>query len=283
MAQINAPKPIVTQRAPADDVAHDTLHTGFDRAQMFFEEHRTPILGALVGLVVLVAAVLGWRYWQAQRSAEGQQALGAAISLYESGNYRQALDGTETVSGLLELADRYGSTPTGEQARFLAANAHFQLGEMDEALALFEAYDGDGLLEASAIAGQAAVYESRGDHARAAALYLNAARAFESPASSPRYYLDAARAFAAAGDAEAAQEALQTVADEYAETPEAQTAATEMGRVAAMASATGQATGTVQPLPDTTATVSADGSAEIALPSGAVPVPDAAVRPAPAE
>lgn len=271
MAQINPPKPLVSQRAPADDVAHDTLHTGYDRAQMFYEEHQTAILAALVGIVVLVAALLGYRAWQGSRSAEGQRQLGAAISLYEGGDYRQALDGTDTVPGLLEIADRYGSSATGEQARFLAANAYFQLGDTDEALAFFEAYDGDGLLGASALAGQAAVLEAQGENARAAALYLRASGEFESPATSPRYLLDAARAFAAADDAEAAQEALQTVADQYGDSPEAQTAATEMGRVAAMASATGTATGTVQPLPvDTTAAVPAAGQ-PLVLPAPAGP------------
>lgn len=268
MAQINPPKPLVSQRAPADDVAHDTLHTGFDRTQMFYEENRTPILAALVGLVVLVLAILGYRAWQNNRSAEGQRQLGAAISLYESGNYRQALDGTETVPGLLEIADRYGSTATGEQARFLAANAFFLLGERDEALELFEEYGGDGLLAASALAGQAAVLEAQGEHARAAALYLEAANEFESPASSPRYLLDAGRTFAAAGDAAAAQDALETLTDEYADTPEAQTAAVEMGRVAALASATGTPTGAVQPLPADTAAAAAPGTAALPAPAG---------------
>ncbi len=271
MAQINPPKPLITQRAPADDVAHDTLHTGYDRAQMFFEEHRTPVIAAIVGLVVLVAAILGYRAWQSSRSEAGQQQLGAAISLYESGDFRAALDGTEGTPGLLEIADRYGSSATGEQARFLSANAHFQLGEMDEALAAFEAYDGDGLLAASALAGQAAVLESQDENARAADLYLRAARAFESAASSPRYLLDAARAFAAADNAEAAQEALQTVADDYADTPEAQTAATERGRVAAMASASGTPTGAVQPLPADTTAAEPDDADQILIPAPAGP------------
>lgn len=254
MAQINAPKPILTQRPAPDDVAHDSLHTGFDRAQMFAEEHRTPLLAGLIGLVVLLVAVFGYRAWQNNRSAEGQRALGAAISLFESGNYRAALDGEGDTAGLLEIADRYGRTATGQQARYLAANAHLQLGEADQAMALYERYRGDGLLAAGALAAQAAIHEDRGEHARAADLYLRAARDFESPATSPRYLLDAARAHAAAGNADAAREALQQVTDRYRDAPEAVTAGTEMGRVAALASAQGTPSGTVQPLPvDTTA------------------------------
>jgi|GEM_PF-845670 len=274
MAQINAPKPILTQRAAPDDVAHDTLHTGFDRAQMWFEEHRTPVLAALIGLVVLVAAVLGWRAWQSSRSAEGQRQLGAAIALFESGNYRGALDGTEGTPGLLEIADQYGRSATGQQARFLAANAHLQLGEDEQALALYEAYSGDGLLAASALGAQASILEDQGEHARAADLYRRAASDFESPATSPRFLLGAARAFAAAGDAEAAQTALQQIVDDYADTPEAQTAAAEMGRVIALGSATGQATGGVQPLPADTTAASAAGTAAPSVTLNGQPAPE---------
>lgn len=279
MAQINAPKPILTQRAAPDDVAHDSLHTGFDRAQMWFEEHRTPVLAALAALVLLVAGVLGWQAWQNRRSAEGQRQLGAAVALFESGNFRGALDGTEGTPGLTEIAERYGRTATGQQARFLAANAHLQLGEADQALALYESYRGDGLLAASALAAQAAILEGQGEHARAAALYQEAATDFESPATTPRFLLGAARAHAAAGDAEAAQAALQQVIDDYADTPEAQTAASEIGRVIALGSATGQATGGVQPLPADTTAASAAGTAAPAVTINGQPAPEGMVQP----
>ena len=251
MAQINPPKPFSAHRTH-NELREDQLQSAVAESSIFFEEHKTTIIAAIVGIAVLAAAILGWRVWQANKSVEGQQLLGSAIALYESGDYRSALDGTDTTPGLTEITDEFGGA-TGEQARFLAADAHFRLGEYDEALALFEDYDGDGLLEASALAGQAAVYEQKGDNARAGDLYRRAASSFASPASTPRYYLDAARTFAAAGDAEAAEAALQSVIDDYEDTPEAVTAQTEMGRVAAQASAVGTATGRVRPaaVPDT--------------------------------
>lgn len=252
MAQINPPKPFSAHRTH-NELREDQLQSAVAESSIFFEEHKTTLIAVIVGVLVLAAAIIGWRVWQSKKSVEGQQLLGSAIALYESGNYRSALDGTDTTPGLTEIANDFGGA-TGEQARFLAADAHFRLGEYDEALALFEDYDGDGLLAASALAGQAAVHEQKGDNARAGALYREAATSFDSPASTPRYYLDAARTFAAAGDAPAAEAALQAVIDDYADSPEAVTAQTELGRVAAQASAVGTATGAVRPAPaDTTA------------------------------
>lgn len=219
----------------------------------FFEDNRTAILGVIIGLVVLALAVIAWRSWQSKRSEEGQQLLGAILTEYEAGNWQAALDGTDSAPGLLEIADDYGSTPTGEQATFFAADAYYQLGDTDRALELFEDYDGDGLLAASALAGQAAILEAT-DAARAGALYAQAASEYTSPASTPGYLLDAARAYTAAGDTEAAEAALQSVIDDWDDTQQAQRAMVELGMVQAKATATGTATGTVRSAPvDTTA------------------------------
>ena len=248
MAQINPPRSLTESRPPT--IREDgTLAAGPDTtAADFFEDHRTTILAVIAGIVVLAIAVVAWRAYQANRSEEGQQLLGAILTEYEAGNWQTALDGTDTTPGLLEIADDYGSTATGEQATFFAADAYYQLGETDRALTLFEDYDGDGLLAASALAGQAAIVEDE-DPARAARLYEQAATEYDSPASTPGYLLDAARAHLAAGDADAAQAALQSVLDDWEDTAEAQQAQIELGVAQARATATGQATGDVRPAP----------------------------------
>jgi tetratricopeptide (TPR) repeat protein len=253
MAQINPPKPLTASRP--DDLREDHLTDAYVRSSSFFDEHRTLIVAAVVGVVALALAVIGWRAWLAGQQEEASLFLGTILTEYETGNWRVALDGTDTTPGLLEIADEYGATAAGEQATFFAADALYQLGEYAEAAALFEDYDGDGLLGASATAGRAAIAEQQGDAAAAAALYEEAAEAFASPASTPGYLLDAGRAHAAAGDYEAAQAAFERVADAYPDTPEAQTAETEIGRVIAAATAVGEPRGAARPAPADTSAV----------------------------
>ena len=273
MAQINPPKPISRRHA----LREDGLQTAVVEGEVFFEQHRTAVIATLVGLALLVAAVVGYRAYQANRSEDAQQLLGAVINEYQAGNWQAALDGTAEAPGLLSIAEDYGSTPTGQQATFLAADALFQLGRTDEALAMFEAYDGEGLFRASALAGRAAIAETKGEDATAADLYDDAAEADPTPASAPGYLLSAARAHAAAGHADQAQASLQTILDDYADAPEAQTAQIEIGRTAAAAAAVGRATGTVQPAPavDSTAT-----PAVPTLPPGITAAPAPAAAPA---
>lgn len=231
MAQINAPKPAISYGRGED--SDDLLQSGFAQSSSFFEDNKTAVIAAGVGLLVLAIGAVLFFNWRASKAAEAQQYLGAILTEYESGNYQAALDGTDQAPGLLDLADDYGSTPTGDQARFFAADAYLQLGNADEALAMFEAYDGDGLLGASALAGQASIYETRGDYAEAAALYERAAESYPEDATAPGYLLDAARAHAAGGDAAAATTALQTLLDDYGDAPEIMMAEMEMGRIQA--------------------------------------------------
>ena len=162
MAQINPPKPLGASRPrPVDHPDDEAYVPSTSRGADFFEDHRTTIIGVIVGLLVLALAVIAWRSWQDRRSAEGQRLLGAILTEYEAGNFQAALDGTDTAPGLLEISDEYGSTATGEQATFFAADALYQIGEYDRALEYFEDYSGGGILAASALAGQAAIAELR--------------------------------------------------------------------------------------------------------------------------
>ena len=235
MAQINAPKPLTAHRP--DDLREDGLQTAAMEASATFEAYRTQIIAGLVALVVLVVAIVGYRAYRANQQEAAQLALGGILNEYTAGNFEAALDGTDTAPGLLEISDQYGSTPTGQQATFFAADALYQLGRTDEAAELFADYDGDGLLAASALAGRAAIQEQSGDAAAAAELYAQAAAAYDSPATAPGYLLDAGRAHATAGDYGAAAAVFEQVLDAYADAPEAIAAQTELGRVQAAAAA----------------------------------------------
>ena len=256
MAQINPPKTYSTT-STRNQLREDGLQTAVVEGEAFFEQHRTAVIAAVVGVVVLVAAVLGYQAYQANKSEEAQQLLGAVLNDYQAGNFEAALDGADGRPGLLAIAEDYGSTPTGEQATFLAADALFQLGRTDEAAAMFEDYSGEGLFEASALAGRAAIAEQAGDNAEAARLYEQAAQTYATPAAAPGYLLDAARAHAAAGQTDEALAALQTILDDYEEAPEAVTAQVEIGRTQAAAAAVGTATGRILPAPAKDSTAAA--------------------------
>lgn len=217
MSMLDAPR---TSRR--HQLREDQLATAAAVSVGFFEEHRTPLIAAAAGLVVVVAAIVGYGVVQNNRDSQAAEMLGSVLATYEQDQLAEALDGTADGPGLIEIADRYGSTATGNLATFYAADALYQLGRLDEAMEYFKRYDaGADILGASALAGQAAILEQRGDHAEAARLFRRAADVYDSPATSPDYLMSAGRTYEAAGDAIGAREVYEQFLDSYGETPSA--------------------------------------------------------------
>ena len=220
------------------ELREDKVITAYARTMTMAEKYRGALIAAGVGIVVIIFGVLGYTYYMVNQGEAANDALGEILPVYESGSYQEALDGTADAPGLLEIADEYGSTDGGNLARFYAASALFELGRYDEAEEYYEAYDGgEDILGASAVAGQGAVAEQRGDFADAARLYQRAARTYESAATAPGYYLDAARNFEQAGDFDGARAAYEEIVEEYPDAPQAANVPAYTARLAAMAQA----------------------------------------------
>ncbi len=203
----------------------DRLITFYARAWEFFDRHKTMVYAALAGLVVLVLLAAGYVYYRSVQQEEAQQRLGQILSVYESGDYQMALDGTGDRVGLLAIADDYSVTPAGNLATFYAADALYQLGEYERALDLYEDYDiSSDILGAGALAAQAAIYENREQFVLAAQHYLSAANAYESQATAPGYLLSAGRAYEEADRYEQAVDAYDRLRSDYPDTPAAQQA-----------------------------------------------------------
>lgn len=214
MSTINPPKRISKRHG----LREDAVITWYARAWAYFDENKKVVYGALAGLVAIAVLIVGYVFYHNQQSREAEQHLSQIVTLYEEGSYQEAIDGTADELGLLEIADEYGSTPAGNLAHFYAADALYNLGDYDRALEHFDEFDRpDGFIGASALAGRAAVYENRGEYERAAELYLEAARFFENPLSSPQYLLNAGRAFESAASFEKAQAAYQEIQEDYPE------------------------------------------------------------------
>lgn len=212
MSTLNPPKRISKKH----ELREDRVVTFYARAWEYFDRNRKLVYGILAGIVLLAVAMVAYVLYQNRQAAEAEQVLGRTVALYEEGSYQEALEGTADRLGLLEIAEDYGSTPAGNLAHFYAADALYQLGEYDRALEHFEAFDkGEDFIGASAVAGQAAIYENREEYERAAELYREAAFQYENDLSTPQYLLSAGRAYELAGQFGEAQEAYETIRDDY--------------------------------------------------------------------
>ncbi len=212
MSTLNPPKTISKRH----ELRQDRVVTVYARAWEFVAENQKLVYGIAAGLLVAVLAVAAFFYLQFQRGERAQELMGGIVSVYEAEQYENALNGTETAMGLLEIADQFGGTDAGNLAHFYAADALFRLGRLDEALDYFDAFEkSNNLVGASAYAGEAAVYEQRGEFERAGDLYRRAALAFENQVTSPSYLLSAGQAYEQGGAYPEAAEVYQRIKDDY--------------------------------------------------------------------
>jgi len=198
------------------ELREDTVVTFYARALGYFENNRNTVFGVAGGIVLIVLAFLGYSWMQSSNNDKALSQMAVAVQKYEAGEFQASLDGDASFLGMIEIADSYGSTNSGNLAKFYAADALFRVGDMERALEYFESFSkGSDYLGASAYAGEAAIHELNGDQKKAGDLFVRAATVFESEITSPMYFENAARSYAAAGDKGKARSAYESIRDDY--------------------------------------------------------------------
>jgi len=144
----------------------------------------TIIVGAVIGIGVLVGGLYAWQQWRLAQSSEmlaaGMAIVEASVTVEDNeqftgeGAYSSVEDKFEAALPLLyAAADAYPGLPAGIVARYQAAALLVTLGRTDEAVTQFEQVaelDSDGLYGDMARLGRAEALLSSGDYEQAIAL-----------------------------------------------------------------------------------------------------------------
>ena len=208
------PKKKITKK----ELKHDPVVSTYQNALALYYENQKYIRYAVTALVVLIIA--GVIYVNNRRASNEKAAeeLAKVVPLFDGGQYQQAIDGVPEngVMGLRAIVDNYGGE-SAELAQLYLADCYYSLKNYDEALKNFKDFSGDdNILESSALAGAAACYEAKGDHASAARFYEDAVdKAPQSPSAS-EYMSFAAYNFGLAGNTERAVNLYKRLKKEYA-------------------------------------------------------------------
>jgi predicted negative regulator of RcsB-dependent stress response len=176
----------------------------------WLELHSRQLMFASIGLLVIAGGL--WFYRQSsQRQAESASvALSEAESSIASGNLPLAQ------SSLEKLVQRYGSTPSGDQARVLLAQVHYEKGEYQQGTKDLEPVTSskDAYTAATALNLQAAGLEQSGKLTEAAAVYQKAAARAPYKIDHDVYMANAARALTAAGKTDEAKKIWSALASD---------------------------------------------------------------------
>jgi tetratricopeptide (TPR) repeat protein len=208
------PRKRITKR----EIREDKLVTSYFEATDWFTRHKRLVTGALTTLVVIVVGAVVVSNNIRASNTRATEEVGRVLRYYDEGKFAEAINGVpqENIRGLLAVVEDFGSTKAGERAKLYLANAYFAIGDYENALKYYQSASlKDKMLHASAIAGAAACYEAKGDHANAASNFERAAGVGKDVVLAPEYLHLAAVNYAAAGQKDKAVALLQRVKKDF--------------------------------------------------------------------
>lgn len=149
----------------------------------FFKNNEKVIYGVLLGILVVVILIVAlFRFIITPRNQKAAEAIMAPIEQFTIGlstgdslSFATALEGNEETDGFLTIIDEYGSTKTGNTAKYYAALCYLQQHNYDEALDMLLKYkkkDQNVWYSAQMLIGD--IYDEQGDVENAKKYYKHA-------------------------------------------------------------------------------------------------------------
>jgi TolA-binding protein len=191
----------------------------------WFENNPKTALGIATGILLVVGAFFGYRYYIGNQDGIAQKEMFQAVRYFEADSLNLALNGDGNNLGFLQIIDDYGRTDAGNLANYYAGAIYLKQGKFP--LAVFHLEDfsaSDLLVQARAYSLMGDAYMEQKDYENAAKYYAKAATYKPNKEFSPTYLMKAALAYEKLNQNEKAKEAYQTIIDKYWESSELQNA-----------------------------------------------------------
>ncbi|MEX0737315.1 MAG: tetratricopeptide repeat protein [Bacteroidota bacterium] len=200
------------------EIKEDKLVTSYFEATSWYEHNKKLVSSVVTGLILVAVVAVVVVNNMRSNNEKATSELGKVLRLYDEGRFDLAIDGNpqQNVRGLQAIVDDYGSTNAGELATFYLASAYYAQGNYDKALEYFlDVNLDDPMISSSGLAGVAACYEVKADHARAAEYFERAA--FNDPRGvlAAEHIMHAAQNFVKAGNREKAVDLYKLLKRDY--------------------------------------------------------------------
>jgi len=222
----------------------NTLDEGASRTEAWVEKNQKVILG-IVGIIALcVLAYLAYdQFIQKPMEAEASNEIYQAQKYYEQALtaeasdslYLRSLNGGEGKLGMLDIIDEYGSTKSGNMAKYYAGISYLNMNDYSNAIKYLDDFKGDGTMLGPVAKGALGdAFNQLNQKADALSYYEQAATMEDNAFSTPKYLLKAGITAIELGNASTAIKHLTAITENYPKAAEATKAKAYLGRAEAM-------------------------------------------------
>lgn len=195
----------------------------YTRSELFMEKNKTAVTIAVVAVLAVVAGLLGYRKFIAEPQAkQAAESIWKAQYYFEIDSLDLALNGDGNFLGFAQVADEFGSTPTGKLAKFYIAVINHQKGEYETALQYYKEADlGDDVLRVMAVGNQGDVLVELGRQDEAASQFMKAADLVKSDYTTPMFLMKAGIVYQQKNDWKNAEKCFNRITMDYPTSPDA--------------------------------------------------------------
>jgi tetratricopeptide (TPR) repeat protein len=208
----------------------------FDTIKDWIEDNQQIAMYIGGGLIALVALWFGYKKLIAEpNAAEAMGQMFYAERAFERDSFDAALNGPAGgFAGFLKIIDEYGSTPSGNMARYYAGASYLNLNKYDEAIQMLEDFDADEPVFATMKNGMLGdAYSEKKDNSSALSYYKKAANSGDNTFLTPYYMKKYALFSELQGDKETATKVFKDLFARYPDSPEGKNAERNLAKLGA--------------------------------------------------
>ncbi len=224
----------------------NTLDEGAGKFETWVADHQKYIYVIVGVAIVAILGYLGYTRFihepkqneAANEMAQAQDYMTSALranGAQSDSLYNLALNGGEGKYGFLDIIENYGGTDAANLAHYNAGFAYLRTGQYQQAIEQLEDFNSDDeVMAALATGGIGDAFLQLDQPEEALGYYEKAAKMRSNTFTTPRFLLKAAITAIQLGNADAAEEHLTKIEDEYPDSPEADKVPVYMGQAGTM-------------------------------------------------
>lgn len=206
-------------------VLDEALSSSVSKAEKFFESYKKQIYMAAIGILAIAGLYGGYKQFIVKpQEEEAQTAIFMAQKYFEQDSIDLALNGREgQFTGMLSIADEYGSTKTGNLAKYYAGMCYLKKGEFENAIAQLESFKANDELIAPLAEGAIGdAYVELNDYETAIKHFIKAAKMSKNKFTAPLFYKKAGLVYEELKEFGKAAEIYELIKKDYKESTEGQ-------------------------------------------------------------
>jgi tetratricopeptide (TPR) repeat protein len=208
----------------------------YSRTELFLDKHKQSVVIGVVGIVVVVAGILGYnKFISEPRAQEAAELIWKAQYYFEVDSLDRALNGDDQWPGFYVIAEDFSSTPSGKLANFYIGSILMQQGDYEGAIGYYEKVKvDDDVIRTMAVGNIGDAYVELGRNDDAVRQFEKAADMITNNFTTPLFLMKAGIVHKENGNWKGAAKAFKRIATEFPTSSEANQARKYAGHAEAM-------------------------------------------------